>query len=107
MVRGLADESFAQVTVRREVLARVPRGWLDDASRQVDELVVREVAALLRARDDVRDGDRELMAFVVVHAVESALEAAVLRRPELLSSQAFLSELTELAVSYLQRPPPH
>jgi hypothetical protein len=41
---------------------------------------------------------------VVMHAVEAVLEAAVLRRPELLLDEAFLDEVTALAVSYLQRP---
>jgi AcrR family transcriptional regulator len=101
VVRGLASESFGQIGMRRELLRHVPRAWLEPQSREVDGLVIGQLAQLLEARDDVRPGDRELMAFVAVHAVEAVMEAAVLRRPELLTDERFLTELTELSVRYL------
>jgi AcrR family transcriptional regulator len=104
IVSGLAHESFGKRAVRREILQRVPRAWLEEASQQVDATVAAELAGLLASRTDVRAGDPELMAFVVMHAVEAVLEAAVLRRPELLNDEAFLNEVTALAVNYLQRP---
>jgi AcrR family transcriptional regulator len=105
IVSELADESFGKQAVRREVLTRVPRAWLEQASQPVDAAVTSELAKLLASRADVRAGDRELMAFVVTHAVEAVLEAAVLRRPELLRDAAFLNEVTALSVNYLQQPP--
>jgi AcrR family transcriptional regulator len=104
IVSGLAHESFEKQAVRREILRQVPRGWLEAASQRVDATVNAELARLLSSRSDVRAADPELMAFVVMHAVEAVLEAAVLRRPELLLDEAFLDEVTALAVSYLQRP---
>ena len=106
LVRGLAHESFGELPARRAILRQVPRAWLADASERVDTAVKAELAKLLSARADVREGDAELMAFVAMHAVESVLEAAVLHRPELLSDEAFQSELVQLAVKYLQAPPP-
>ena len=105
IVSGLAAESFGKQAVRREVLTRVPRAWLEEASQRVDTTVTSELAKLLASRADIRAGDRELMAFVVTHAVEAVLEAAVLRRPELLLDDAFLNEVTALSVNYLQQLP--
>jgi AcrR family transcriptional regulator len=105
LVRGLACESFGDLPARREILRQVPRAWLADASERVDGTVKTELAKMLSARIDVREGDRELMAFVAMHAVEAVLEAAVLHRPEWLSDEAFQSELVQLAVSYLQVTP--
>jgi AcrR family transcriptional regulator len=105
IVGDLAAESFGKQAVRREVLTRVPRAWLEEASQRVDAAVTSELATLLASRADIRAGDRELMAFVVMHAVEAVLEAAVLRRPELLSDDAFLNEVTALSVNYLQQLP--
>jgi AcrR family transcriptional regulator len=105
IVSDLADDSFGKQAVRREVLTRVPRAWLEEASQRVDAAVTSELAKLLASREDVRAGDRELMAFVVMHAVEAVLEAAVLRRPELLIDDVFLNEVTALSVNYLQQRP--
>lgn len=102
LVQGLAGESFGQLPVRREILRQVPRSWLADASERVDSTVKSELAKLLSERADVREGDRELMAFVAMHAVEAVLEAAVLHRPEWLSDERFQGELVQLAVNYLQ-----
>lgn len=103
LVRGLAHESFGELSARREILKQVPRAWLADASDRVDGAVKEGLARLLSSRSDVRAGDPQLMAFVVMHAVEAVLEAAVLHRPELLSDAAFHGEVIQLAVSYLER----
>jgi AcrR family transcriptional regulator len=103
IVAGLSHESFGKQAVRRAILKQVPRAWLEEASQRVDAAVTAELAKLLTSRTDVRAGDPELMAFVVVHAVEAVLEAAVLRRPELLTDEAFVNEVTALSVNYLQR----
>ncbi|HYJ07760.1 MAG TPA: TetR/AcrR family transcriptional regulator [Polyangiaceae bacterium] len=105
LVRGLAHESFGELPVRREILRQVPRNWLTDASERVDSAVKAELAKLLAARADVREGDPELMAFVAMHAVEAVLEAAVLHRPDLLSDERFQRELVLLTVKYLQATP--
>lgn len=104
LVRGLADESFGRLAVRREILRQVPRAWLADASDRVDHAVRSALAGLLSSRGDVRAGDPELMAFVSMHAVEAVLEAAVMHRPELLARDDFQRELVQLAVAYLQSP---
>jgi hypothetical protein len=68
----------------------------------VDDTVKTQLARLLASRADDRQGDRELMAFVAMHAVEAVLEAAVLHRPELLAEPALQSEVVQLTVKYLQ-----
>ena len=90
--------------MRRTVLLEVPRVWTRDASLSVDEAtqkLVREVFE--RNAKQLRDGDLEVMTFVIHHAVEKVIESAVLWRPELLDAPAFRHELSHLVLSYVQR----
>jgi AcrR family transcriptional regulator len=59
--------------------------------------------ALERERGTIRPRNLDIAAFILVQAVEALTHAAVLHRPELLNSEEFLEETTELIVRYLSR----
>ena len=59
--------------------------------------------AYLRARaHEIVPQDHALSAFILVHTIETLTHAAVLSRPELLRTDAFVVELSELVLRYLQ-----
>lgn len=59
--------------------------------------------AYLRARaHEITPQDHALSAFILVHTIETLTHAAVLTRPELLRTEAFANELSELVLRYLQ-----
>jgi AcrR family transcriptional regulator len=59
--------------------------------------------ALLRVRaEEIVPQDHKLTAFIVVHTIESLTHSAVLTRPELLRTDSFVDELTDLILGYLQ-----
>jgi hypothetical protein len=104
-VRVLASHRFGNLNVRRELLRHVPRAWTEDVSLAVDQAAEEQLAQHLEARTDVREADRGLMAFILVHAVEAVVEAAVMRRHDLIDDPRFIDELTELVTRYLERTP--
>lgn len=75
-----------------------PPAHIDRVQDQVVELVKRALA--LRA-EPLRALDPALAAFVVVHAIDGVLQAALKRRPELVLTPALLEECTELVLRYL------
>ena len=75
-----------------------PPAHIDRVQDQVVDLVKRALA--LRA-EPLRALDPALAAFVVVHAIDGVLQAALKRRPELVLTPALLEECTELVLRYL------
>lgn len=100
----LATERFGKVSMRRELLRHVPRSWIEDTAHGVDAAVEQALSDYLARRSDLRPGEGMLMAFVLVHAVESVVEAAVLRRQDVIHNEQLLDELVQLVVSYLSGP---
>ena len=100
-VRGLAGLQLGGYRFRRSVRELVPDGWIKEVSRDVDRKARELLADELERRDDVRDGSKELMAWVALHAVEGVIEAIVWDRPELLEDEELLKELEELVIRYL------
>ena len=43
-----------------------------------------------------------MAAFILVHAVEAVIHGSVYKRPEYLGREAFVTELSELVVRYLE-----
>ncbi|HEY6559050.1 MAG TPA: TetR/AcrR family transcriptional regulator [Polyangiaceae bacterium] len=105
LIPALAGEQLGDLATRREILSHVPRSWTREVSDEVDAMVTSALAAHLDERADVREGNRTMMAFVIVRAVEAVLEAAVTQNPELLKDEEFLNELVELPVRYLRAEP--
>ena len=58
------------------------------------------LAELPAERETVREGDGELMSFVLAHAVRGVIEGALIHRPELFGSAALADELYELVSRY-------
>lgn len=96
MLDGIGGLAF-----RRALLQEVPSAWKDDTSDEVDAEMRQHVRDLLASRRDVRDGEHQLMAWVIAHAVEGVVEATVRAAPELVALPEFRAELIELARRYL------
>ena len=75
---------------------------VSDLERMFEELAK---TSLEHESARIRPRNLEIAAFVVVQAVEALTHAAVLHRPELLRSEEFIDETTELIVRYLMRRP--
>lgn len=88
--------------MRRALRVHLPPDWTMETSSSVDTTVRERLAAQMTGHRDIRDGDHELMAWIVGHAIEHVVEQAVIAAPELLTTPAFRDELVELAVRYLR-----
>lgn len=93
---------LGRTSLRRAILREVPRGWTADTSSSVDGRVRERVREVLAARGDVRPGPHLMMAWVISHAIEGAIEAAVDGDPALVQSPALRDELIELILRYLR-----
>lgn len=104
LVRALTSTLVAQelgsVATRRALLMDVPRRWVEAAERERGALVHRLLSELLSERESVRDGDDELMGFVLAHAVRGVIEGALIHRPDLFASAELRDELLELVSRY-------
>lgn len=100
VVDAMLDD-LGGLALRRALLQEVPQLWTDAVSQQVDAELRATVRDVLATRSDVRVGDLALMAWVIAHAVEGVVEAAVRTSPELVRAPAFRAELMELVVRYL------
>jgi AcrR family transcriptional regulator len=87
---------------RRTLRREVPSGWIEDTSNAVDSDVRTRLEGELARRGDVRDGPYALMAMVIGHAIEGAIEAAVLVDPALAKTPVFRGELVQLVTRYLR-----
>jgi AcrR family transcriptional regulator len=54
-------------------------------------------AVMARRRDELGERDPEVVAFLLVHAIEGAVHAAARRQPELLERPAFVQGLQQMA----------
>lgn len=104
LVRSLSTTLVARelgsAATRRALLMDVPRRWVEAAGREREAVVHRLLAELLSERESVRDGDDELMAFVLAHAVRGVIEGALIYRPELFESEELAEEVFELVSRY-------
>lgn len=97
MLVGIGGLAF-----RRALLQEVPAGWFEQTSERIDAEMRDQVRAALAARGDVRPGEHGLMAWVIAHAVEGVVEAAVRAAPQLVGQAEFRAELIELVKRYLR-----
>ena len=92
-----------QVEVRRLHQA-VPPEWLEPASHAADDAIRGFVKLLLLDIPSLaKRDDLDVLAFIMVHAVEKVVETAVIQKPELLGTPAFTEELIELLVRFVDR----
>ena len=95
--------------LRRELLLEVPRGWIRSTTApvhaEVRALVAGTIASMRGTGPDERS---QRQAFVLTHAVQGVMDAALLEREEPLE-RALVEELTTLVTAYLgaviTRPP--
>lgn len=98
----LFDARMGNLDMRRALLEQVPRDWFADASTRVDAQVLDLIGAFLVARaGDLEVEDVAAASFVLFHAVEAVVEAAVAARPSLMEDGSLRRELTKLVCSYL------
>lgn len=105
MVSVLLDPALGHLVTRRALLLEVPRAWIFTASRETDRAVEQMLVGFMEAhRASIRPGRLDRMAFVVLHAVEGAIEAALLMDTELVRREALRTELFHLVWRYLAGP---
>jgi AcrR family transcriptional regulator len=104
MVRTMLDAHAVEPQLHRVFMEEMPHVGRQPHVVELERLF-EEVARrhLEQERPALRPRNLELAAFVLVHAVEALTHAAVLHRPDVLRSEAFLEEVTELIVRYLAR----
>src|SRR5262249_50387969 len=102
MVRTMLDAHAVEPGLHRVFMEEMPRfGQLQEVvelERMFEEVARRHME---RERSALRPRNLEIAAFVVVQTVEALTHAAVLHRPDMLRSEAFVDEVTELIVRYL------
>jgi AcrR family transcriptional regulator len=98
MIAGIGSTRF-----RRALREAVPSGWALETSAEVDATVRDRLHGELARRADVREGAYALMAWVVGHALEGAIEAMVMGDPAMLESPDVRRELETLVMAYLRR----
>ncbi len=96
----LAASGLGAAATRRALLMDVPRRWVESAMRTRATHVHQLLSALLAKRETVREGDKELMAFVITHAVRGVVEGALMYRPELFERPELAEEISELVARY-------
>lgn len=106
LIEILASEMLGEVSTRATLLHRIPRGWIKEASSEVDrrvmELVERGLVAHRDSLPHVRDP--KISAFVLVTAVEAVVEASVQQQPDWLTTGKLHAELRSLVMRYLGVP---
>jgi len=89
--------------LHRVFFEQLPRdGGFEQMGASVNEGLMLAEAFLKAHAHEIAPQDHKLTAFILVHTVESLTHSAVLMQPELLRTDAFVTELTELVVGYLQ-----
>ncbi len=102
-VDTLREPGMGDLSMRRLVRQHVPAAWIERSEHQTDSKVEGLVRTMLEQHAaEVREGDLDLMAFVVTKTVEQVIEAAVRDRPELVEDPAFGRELEHLIAAYLR-----
>ncbi len=92
-----------QVAVRK-LHQSVPPEWLEAASDHADTAIRDFVKMLVQEVPGVAEHpNHDLLAFILVHAIEKVVETAVLHEPTLLETPAFADELVELIVRFVER----
>jgi AcrR family transcriptional regulator len=102
--RVLLGRQLGSPRLRRVLQLDLPRRWRDAADAATTTAVTEIVMGALAERaPDLREGDREIMGFMIQHALEGIAEAAVRVRPEYLDDAAFAEELAQLLFRYVRR----
>ena len=100
---GQGDPQF-----RRQVLLEVPRSWVHETTAKahttIRALIARQIVTLqeMAGHEAPPPELAELEAFVLVHAVQGVVDAALVERPELLETDELREALSSLVTRYLR-----
>lgn len=102
MVRASLELGREDAILHRVLLAQLPHEGLRAAFEQLERRVMEHLAEWIAARRaELHVEDPSLTAFVLVTALDAAVDKAVMTRPELLDSPRFARELERLVAGYL------
>jgi len=104
LIQGLIDAHAVDPKLHRVFVEELPRIATFERIHQLEQ----ETLALVRAYIELRLPEVakkrkvDIVAFVIVHAVEAVTHGAVLFRPDLLKDPAFVDEVVRLVVRYAE-----
>ena len=104
MVRVMLQAHAVEPELHRVFMEEMPYANRIQAIAEMERMFeTLAKTSLERDRATIRPRNLDIAAFVLVQAVEALTHAAVVHRPELLQSEEFVDETTELVVRYLAR----
>ncbi len=103
LLSGLLSVQRIDLELSGVLLREAPRGGEQD----LEQAWLRRSCDVLKAtlgvrRSQYRDGDLDLMLYVLVTGVNAVLQDALAHRPELVTTGALTEELAQLAIAYLR-----
>lgn len=103
-IEALCREVIAALIAAQQIDPALQRVLIEQAPVDTIEGMLRQAEAALQAHIIARRGDEipdpEIAAFLVVRLVDSAICAAVLRRPELLEDERLTEGLVDMILRY-------
>ncbi len=104
LIDAIVESHGLDPKLRHAIIAQVPRVGALEKKFDVEDRVARLVKGVLQSRrQEVRPKDLEMSAFILVHAVEAAIHAALAKKPDYLMSRHFREELATLVLNYLAK----
>lgn len=102
IIQAELEAMMLDLPLQRVLFEQVHRSGLDGHIKQVQAQVAALLRqALLERSQELRGLDLELVPFMLLHALDGVCQAALRERPELVASEQFLTECTNLVLRYL------
>jgi AcrR family transcriptional regulator len=102
IVRLMVEAHAVDPKLHKVLVEQVPRVGRMEKMLDIEGKMTALARAYFEAhREEIREVDLDLAAFVVVRAVEALTHAAVLSRPELLRTEVFAEEVAVMLTRYL------
>lgn len=103
LIDAVVQSHGLEPKLRHAILSQVPRVGALEKKLDVEDKVAKLVKVVLDQRaPELRPMPSEMAAFILVHAVEAVIHAALAKRPSYLESAEFQEELVALVVNYLK-----
>ncbi len=104
LIQGLLDAHRVDPKLHRVFVEELPRISTFERIHQLEQDTLAIVRAYIEVRlpEVVKKRKVDVVAFVIVHAVEAVTHGAVLFRPDLLENPAFVDEVVRLVVRYVE-----
>ena len=102
IIQAELEAMLLDLPLQQVLFAQVHRSGLDTHIKQVQaQVTVLLRQALAERSNELRPLELELAPFILLHAIDGVCQAALRERPELVASEQFLTECTNLALRYL------